>query len=299
MTEHVHLRHVLSEYLEGELLLSERQIVERHLKVCALCRQEMRVLRRTVAMLQWMPRETTPIDFMDKLRIRIKQKERKAQLVVTPTSVTPFLALAQQVLHLGRLLFFPLSTNKTPIYTVIIVLGFVTVLLRTSSEHFTTTQVSPTGSASLLLEASSQVMAKVADEKPQAVAMAESTPKKLRLSITSPSSPKEALNVSPTLIWRIVGSEPTILRQQVKALVSQRVGAVVIQEEEHFIEISLPTDMLPLLREELRTLGTTNLPEAEIAQHPPTTVVHVQFIRSPSVAAPLSPVQSPVAPKAG
>ena len=81
MTEHVHLRHFLSEYLEGELLLSERQTVEQHLKICAVCRQELCVLRLIVSALQRLPRDTAPSDFMDKLRICIEQHERKSQTV--------------------------------------------------------------------------------------------------------------------------------------------------------------------------------------------------------------------------
>lgn len=81
MMEHVHLKHVLSEYLEGELLLSERQTVGLHLKICAVCRQELRLLRQIVSALQRLPRETTPSDFRDKLRIRIEQYERKSQPV--------------------------------------------------------------------------------------------------------------------------------------------------------------------------------------------------------------------------
>lgn len=292
MTEHVHHRHFLSEYLEGELPLSERQTVERHLKVCAVCRQELRLLRQTVDALQRLPRETTPTDFMDKLRIRIEQHDRKSQLVADPAPVAPFTTLAQQVLRLGRLLFFPLST-RMPIYAGIVVLGFATVLLRASSEQTTATRVLPTVSTPPRSEVLPQGMASVASEKIQAVATAESTPEQLLSPVAPLPPPTESLNVGPALVWRVAGSEPAILRQQVKALVSQRAEAVVVQEEERLLVISLPTAGLPALREELRTLATTGLPEAEIVPNTPTVVVHIKFIRSPSVAAPSNPAQFP------
>jgi anti-sigma factor RsiW len=291
MTEHVHLRHVLSEYLEGELLLSERQTVERHLKVCAVCRQEMRVLRRTVDVLQRMPRETTPTDFMDKLRIRIAQHDRNSRHVTEPAFAVPRLAaLTRRVLALGRLLFLP-PPARIPLYLGMVVLGLATLLLRTSLEQTSATHVVLTAAVSPRLEALPQKTASVADGTIQAVATVESTPEQILSPPTIPSSSTKALNVGSALVWRVTGSEPAILRQQVKALVSQRAEAIVVQEEERLLVISLPTARLPALRQELNTLGTANLPEAEIVPNTPTTVVHIEFIRSPPVVAPPYPEQ--------
>lgn len=291
MTEHVHPRHVLSEYFEGELLLSERQTVERHLKVCAVCRQELCVLRRTVDALQRLPREITPSDFMDKLRSRVEQHEVKSQRVAGPVSgALSRAALVRQVLELRRLLFFPLPA-RLPISLGIVVLGLATVLSRTSSEPPTTTQVLPTVSAPSHWEALPQKMASVTDEKIQAVPTVESAPEQTPSSSTPQLSPTKTLNVGSALVWRVTGSEPLILRQQVKALVSQSAEAIVIQEEENLLVISLPTVRLPALRRELNTLGTVNFPDAEIGPNTPTTVVHIEFIRSSSVVAPPHPAQ--------
>jgi len=294
MIEHVylrHVRHVLSEYLEGELLLSERQTVERHLKVCAVCRQELHVLRQTVDALQRLPRETTPTDFMEKLKIRIEQYEVTSQPVAEPVPAAPPLAaLARRVLGLRQRPFFPLPA-RIPLYLGIVMLGVATVLLRASSEQTTATQVLPTVSAPSRSEVLLQGIASVAGENIQVVAAAESTPEQL-LSPATPLPPlTESLKVGPVLVWRVAGSEPAILRQQVKALVSQRAEAVVVQEEERLLVISLPTARLPALRQELNTLGTANLPEAEIVPTTPTTVVHIEFIRSPSVVSPANPEQ--------
>jgi anti-sigma factor RsiW len=114
MIEYEHMKHALSEYLEGELLLSERQTVERHLKVCAVCRQELRTLRRTVDALQRLPHETTPTDFMDKLKMRIARHEVKSQYVPDRAPEPPA-ALARWVLDPGRILFFSLLT-RIPLY---------------------------------------------------------------------------------------------------------------------------------------------------------------------------------------
>jgi anti-sigma factor RsiW len=299
MTEQVHLRHVrhvLSEYLEGELRLNERQTVEKHLKVCPACQQEMRVLRRTVNLLLRLPRETTPTDFMDKLKIRIEQYEVKSRSMAEPVPAAPLLTtLVQWMFGLGRLLFFP-PPARIPLYIGTVILGLATILLRTSSEQTTTTQILPTVSATPRSEALPQKMVSVADETPQAVTTAGPVPEQTLSPATSPPSPVKALNVGSALVWRVTGSEPTILRQQVKALVSQKVEAVVVQEEERLLVISLPTARLPALHQELNALGTVNLPEAEIVPTTPptpTTVVHIEFIRSPSVVAPLNPTQLP------
>ena len=293
MTKYVHLRHVLSEYLEGELLLSERQTVERHLKICAVCRQELRVLRQTVDALQRLPRETTPTDFMDKLKIRIEQHDRKSQPVAESVSAAlPLAALLRWVLGLERLLLFPFPA-RISLYLGIVVLGVATVLLRVSSEQTTTTQRLSTVTTPPRSEVLPQGIAGVAGEKIQTIDTTEHTPEQLFSPITSPPSPTESLTVAPALVWRVAGSEPTILRQQVKALVSQSAGAVVVQEEERLLVISLPAAELPALREELRTLAVTGLPKAEIFPNTPTAVVHIKFIRSPSVATPSTPAQLP------
>jgi hypothetical protein len=294
MTEHGHLRHVLSEYLEGELLLSERQTVERHLKICAVCRQELRILSQTVGALQRLPSETTPPDFMDKLRIRIEQHHRKSQPMAEPVPATPPLAaLARWVLGLRQLLFFPLS-NKIAVYAGIVILGFATILLRTlSSEQTPATQVSPTVSAPLHSKALLQGMVNVVDETTRAVATVESVPTQLPPSATFAASPTKALDIGSALVWRVTGDEPAILRQKVKALVSQKAEVVVVQEEEYLLVISLPTARLPALRQDLNTLGTANLSEVEIVPNTSTTEVHIEFPRSPPVVAPSNPAQLP------
>ena len=247
-------------------------------------------------MLQRLPRETTLTDFMDKLKIRIEQHEAKSQPVAEPVPAVPLLAaLVWRMLGLGRLLFFPLPA-RIPLYLGIVVLGLATVLLRTSSEHTTGTQILPTVSAPPRSEALPQKMVSVADETIQTVATAESAPEQFLSPATPSPSPTKALNVGSALVWRVTGSEPAILRQQVKALASQRAEAVVVQEEERLLVISLPTARLPALRQELNTLGTASLREAEIVPNtptPPTTVVHIEFIRSPSVVAPPDPTQLP------
>jgi len=52
------------------------------------------------------------------------------------------------------------------------------------------------------------------------------------------------------LRWRVVGSEPAALHEQVKALVGRMAGAVIVKEEEHLLLISLPTpELLPFHQE--------------------------------------------------
>jgi hypothetical protein len=136
-------------------------------------------------------------------------------------------------------------------------------------------------------------MVNAVDETIQAVATVESAPEQPLSPAPLPASSAKALNVGSALVWRVTGSEPAILRQQVKALVSQRAEAVIVQEEERVLVISLSTARLPALRQELNTLGMTNLPEAEIVPNTSTTVVRIEFTRSPPVVAPSHPPQLP------
>lgn len=292
MIKYGHLGHALSEYLEGEVLLSERQTVVRHLKVCAVCRQELRVLRQTVDALERLPYETTPTDFIDKLRLRIEQLERKSQSVVATAPVAPCPSLAQQEHRRGQFLFFPLPAWM-PLYIGIVVLGFATVLLREASEQPTATRIVRTVPAPLPSEVLPQRVSSGVDETIQAAATAESTLEQHLSPVTSRLPPTESLSTGPMLVWRVAGSEPAILRQQVKQLVSQKAEAVVVQEEERLLVISLPSAMLSAVRQELNTLGTENLPEAEIVPHTLTTVVRIEFLRAPSIVAPPTSAQPP------
>lgn len=61
---HARLKRRLSEYLDGTLAERAKSRVERHLGRCAECRDELRELRGTVALLRSLPAEEQPSEFL-------------------------------------------------------------------------------------------------------------------------------------------------------------------------------------------------------------------------------------------
>jgi hypothetical protein len=198
--------------------------------------------------------------------------------------------LATWVYSLGRILFWPRYV-KLPLYTSVAVLGLAALLLRASPEKTTATLALPTASAPLPLEPLSPQRGSIASETMQPVGTAGSTAEKVLPALAAPPSPTETPNVDQRLMWRVAGTEPAILRQQVKALVGRIAGALIVQEDEFLLVISLPTETLPALREELSALGEASVPEASGIPNTPITLLHVKFVRSPSVVLPPHPEQ--------
>jgi len=144
MADRSHKIPLFSRYLEGGLSLTERQAVEVHFRVCAVCRQELTWLCQTVDALQELPLETTPVDFMEKLNRRIEREAeprrlqhpevRSHTLAVAGNAVPdalpppsglgePLRAILTSWVHRWwRSLCSPLYT-KVPIYTGAVVLG--------------------------------------------------------------------------------------------------------------------------------------------------------------------------------
>src|SRR5919108_3338487 len=99
--------HLVFRYLEGELSLPERQVVEVHLRICAVCRQELTLLRQIVDALQELPLEITPVDFMEKLNRRIEQeaglRRRDQQKALSHTLTVGGSSAPQALLPLSEL----------------------------------------------------------------------------------------------------------------------------------------------------------------------------------------------------
>ena len=290
MVKPVHKLHLFSEYLEGDLLLADRQAVQSHLKTCEVCRQELRCLRQTVAMLQRLPRDTTPADFMDKLKRRIERREVESRPVAERGSVEPPLAtLAQRVRGLGRFLVSPLPPRLS-LYAGVVILALATWLWRASPEKVTAVPAPPVLPSPSPSASASPQGTRVTSEPVQAKTAAASAPEQLSALVAALSSPLGTHSSVRTLRWRVAGSDPTVLRQQVKALVGQNTGAVIVQEEERLLVIAVPTQELLALRQELGKLGEPSGPEAppgtEVAPETWTTLLHVEFVRTPSVVSP-------------
>ena len=66
----------ISAYLDGQLALAERTRMESHLQGCAVCRDELESLRRTVALVQALPRVSTPRAFtLSEAQVGIRQRD--------------------------------------------------------------------------------------------------------------------------------------------------------------------------------------------------------------------------------
>jgi hypothetical protein len=92
------------------------------------------------------------------------------------------------------------------------------------------------------------------------------------------------LAAAQSLRWRIAGSEPAVLRRQVKELAAQIEGATIVQEQEDLLLIALPLQELGAFREKLAKLGTASLPESELVPDASATILSITFIREPSIA---------------
>lgn len=77
---HQVLRDRLGDYLEGDLGTAERSAVDAHLAQCASCREELRGLRATVALLRSLPDPEPPADLAASVMARIDAERRPALL---------------------------------------------------------------------------------------------------------------------------------------------------------------------------------------------------------------------------
>jgi len=196
MTECVHKLHFLSEHLEGELLPTESQDLERSLKACTICQQELRILRQTVDALQQLPLDAPPADFLAKLRRRMEQREVEARHAVEQKlAAPPWAALVEWVFGLGQCLLFPLH-RRIPICAGVVALAVVTVLWRASPEKTTVLRVLPMASAPLHSEALPQRVNNVAKETNQVVDTTGATRETL-LPAAAPPPPPPRVQCNP------------------------------------------------------------------------------------------------------
>ncbi|HEV8715725.1 MAG TPA: hypothetical protein VGX03_23215, partial [Candidatus Binatia bacterium] len=85
--------------------------------------------------------------------------------------------------------------------------------------------------------------------------------------------PEGSSSVIESLTWRVTTSDPAALHQRTKALVGQIPEAVVVKENESLLVVSLPTQKLPTLRQELSKLGSVSPAEGEAPPSAPTTLL--------------------------
>jgi hypothetical protein len=107
------------------------------------------------------------------------------------------------------------------------------------------------------------------------LAWAEESPS----SPTAEDFPEGSSSVIESLTWRVTAGDPAALHQQAKALVGQISEAVVVKENESLLVVSLPTQKLTTLRQELSKLASVSTPEGEATASAPTTLLRLMFGR--------------------
>jgi hypothetical protein len=79
--KHSQARACLADYLEGDLDLDRRAIVDAHLAGCEECSRELGELRSTVALLRGLPDPVPPADLVDNIMSRVRSGEARPSLI--------------------------------------------------------------------------------------------------------------------------------------------------------------------------------------------------------------------------
>ena len=90
--------------------------------------------------------------------------------------------------------------------------------------------------------------------------------------------PEGSSSVIEPLTWRVNTSDPTALHERAKILVGQIPEAVIVKENGSLLVVSLPTQKLSGLRQELSKLGSVSPPAEETPPNAPTTLLRLMFV---------------------
>jgi len=88
----------LSAYMDGELDLHEKKMVETHLQSCAKCQHELKILKETWEEITNLPLPDPVPYFYTRLKVRMEEREKKKRLnwveqVLIPASAVAVIAL--------------------------------------------------------------------------------------------------------------------------------------------------------------------------------------------------------------
>ena len=110
------IQDLLSPYLDGVLTAEENSMIERHLKNCISCRQELLLLKETVQIMHSLPDVAIPKDFSsrlhDKLALVAQESESKAPV--------PQKSWAHRIVHSP---WFPLTAAAVLIFAIVTVIN--------------------------------------------------------------------------------------------------------------------------------------------------------------------------------
>lgn len=95
------IRQLLNDFADGELASPRREMVEEHIEACAVCREELSAIRRTIRLLRDFREVDEPADFVQQVRQRIEARERRSFL----ERVLPRPALTRVLVPVGCVLF--------------------------------------------------------------------------------------------------------------------------------------------------------------------------------------------------
>jgi len=94
----------------------------------------------------------------------------------------------------------------------------------------------------------------------------------------SPSAiPEGSGSIIQLVSWQLTGENAADLTEQVRTVVQQFEGAILVKDEKDILVLSLPSAKLTDLHQKLSTLGTLTSPPATDAPQAPTTLLRLRL----------------------
>ena len=89
--------------------------------------------------------------------------------------------------------------------------------------------------------------------------------------------PEGSGSIIQPVSWELTSENAADLTEQVRAVVQQFEGAILVKDEKDILVLSLPSEKLTDLHQKLSTLGTLTSREATDAPQAPTTLLRLRL----------------------
>ncbi len=89
--------------------------------------------------------------------------------------------------------------------------------------------------------------------------------------------PEGSGSIIQPVSWQLTGENAADLTEQVRAVVQQFEGAILVKDEKDILVLSLPSAQLPDLHQKLSALGTLTSPPATDEYQAPTTLLRLML----------------------
>lgn len=89
--------------------------------------------------------------------------------------------------------------------------------------------------------------------------------------------PEGSGSIIQPVSWQLTGESATALVEQVRAVVQQFEGAILVKDEKNVLVLSLPSAKLTDLHQKLSALGTLTSPPATDGHQAPTTLLRLML----------------------